>query len=356
MATTHNRKQQQQQPKTLLVPTRRGGSGGQQQPTIASGVFEPKKQHSEESGNRGGGETLLIDPYDYMSEDVTTNVGAIVDVHDLWYNKSNSLHRYLRIFFLEMLHFLYYETVVAIGFRTVGDSLSFGVIQGLAFTSAVGLFWHEDCGFGNFFVAMGLCFMRLFRSREYWIFFIHMAAYIVGGFLAMAGVVLTTNDLPGLQTFGTPTKNTLIGDTAAGFSEFIGSFFLAFFIFTCMFHWVEEVRTKYDAEKERQESKRTKRNGKVPRFVLFLGSAFTAMSVVFYNLTGSSFNFERWIIPRLCMGHFDLNMHDALWYLVGHLFGVVMAALLAYILIVYKRKTEKGFLRALFASDLANVV
>jgi glycerol uptake facilitator-like aquaporin len=273
------------------------------------------------------------------------------DVCDLWYRKENALYRRLRIVFIEFLTSLWYNTIVGIGFRMLGNSWSFGLLQGFVFASMVGLFWYEDFGFANIFVAMGLCFMRQLRSREYWIFFLHLIGHLLGTTLAMAGIVLVTNDLPGLQTFGTPTKSTLISETAAGFAEFIGSFFVAFLIFVSVLMWNESVRVRFAEDYEKKEKKRQKRHYKMPGFTIVLGLAYTALSIGFYDLTGSSFNFLRWAVPRLCMGRFDLNPRDALYYLVANFIAVALAGAIAYLLFFCKQRVEKTFVKKLRPSD-----
>lgn len=264
---------------------------------------------------------------------------------DLWYRKENVTYRRLRIVLMEFLQSLWYNLIVGIGFRTLGNSWSFGLLQGFAFTSMVGLFWNDDFGFSNIFITMGLCFTRQLRSKEYWIFFLHLTGQLLGGLLSMAGIVLITNDLPGLQTFGTPTKSSLISETSAGFSEFIGTFFVSLVIFFSVFRWNESFKFHYEDERLKQEKNRKKRYYKIPDFTIVLGLAYTALSIGFYDLTGSSFNFLRWAIPRLCMGHFDQNTHDALYYMVGNFVGVFFATLIVYLSFYYKHVLERRFIK-----------
>lgn len=295
--------------------------------------------------------------YDYMEEGVfDSSSDAPIDVCDMWYKKENAMHRRLRIFFMEFFQALWYNTIVGIGFRMVGNSWSFGLLQGFAFTSMVGLFWYEDFGFANIFLTMGLCFMRQLRSREYWIFLIHLAGQLLGGLLAMAGIVLITNDLPGIQTFGTPTKSALITETSAGFSEFIGSFFVAILVFMSVSLWNEAVKPRFSGERTTKEKRRQKRHYNMPNFTIVLGLAYTALSIGFYDLTGSSFNFLRWALPRLCMGNFNLNPHDALYYLVANFIAITLAGIIVFLFMLYKRRVEKAFLKTFNTAETVTIV
>ena len=250
---------------------------------------------------------------------------------DEWHGEKSTHYRRFRIVFMEMLQAFWYNVLVGVGFRMLGNSWSFGILQGFAFSSMVSLFWYEDSGFANFFVSMGLCFSRRLKSKEYWIFLLHLVGQLFGGALAMGIIALVTNDLPGLQTFGTPTKGSLISETAAGFSEFVGSFMASFAIFYFAFN-LESVAA--------EASERDYGYGRegVLRYSASFALSYVALSICFYDLTGSSFNFLRWALPRLCMGHFDLNPHDALYYLVGHFFGVALALGVVSIMFYFRRR------------------
>ena len=336
--------------KTLVGSTMPGDNKRQLKPFNAPPINDVNNANNNDNA-------IDTHVYDYMDDDEHGHRShARVDVCDLWYKKRNCTHRMLRIFFISILEALWYETIVGVGFRMLGNSWSFGLLQGFTFASMVGLLWYEDFGFANVFIAMGLCFMRQLRSREYWIFFIHLAGYLVGGSLAMAAVVLITNDLPGLQTFGTPTKSTLISETAAGFAEFTGTFLMALLVFLSVYLYNDSVKVRHHDEYERQEKRRIKRHHEMPYFTVVLGLAYTALSIGFYDLTGSSFNFLRWAIPRLCMGHFDVNPHDALYYLVANFIAIALAGVIVYLFMLYKRSVERTFLRGHHALDVVNTV
>lgn len=324
---------------------------------ITSGIGD--NNNSNNNNNNKKNDDDYIETYDYTEDNDDQQDYSIMDEsssaadwmmapskNELWFNrKNNARNRYFNIFLLDMIAALYYNTIVGIGFRLVGNSYGFGLLQGLTFTSMVGLFWNEDFGFGNTFIAVGLSLLRLFRSREYWISLLHVLGHLLGGALAMLGVFLVTDDLPGLQTFGTPTKSPLISETAAGFSEFIATFLFALLLFFAVFRYIEVVKTHYMGEKKIQEKRRRMRYGRVPDFALYLGLAFTAISICFYELTGSSLSVMRWVIPRLCMGNFDLNTHDALYYIVGHFFGVLMAWLITYMSMRWVKRLNRNLVQ-----------
>ena len=319
---------------------------------VGSGIFNPTNSNNNNKGTKSKAlkreeeDTNIPMQYTEDEFDVETSI-SVPNLHlcDLWYRKENGTQRRSRIVFMEFIQALWYNTIVGIGFRMLGNSWSFGLLQGFAFTSMVCLFWYDDFGFANIFVTMGLCFSRQLRSKEYWIFFLHFIGQIIGTALAMAGVILVTNDLPGLQTFGAPTKSSIISETSAGFSEFVGSFLIGLVIFFCVFKWNDSVKMHFKEERERQEKKRKNRYYKTPTFAIGLGLAYTAVSIGFYDLTGSSFNFLRWAISRLCMGNFDLNPHDALYYLVANFFGIGFAGLVVYLAFYFKNKAELKFLK-----------